>query len=611
MTKGPSLYSLLPEHYRARDKDTGSPLEALAGVLDDQRERIESGIDALYRDWFVETCADWALPYLAMLAGREELPLVAADRRVLAADSIAFARRKGTHTGLEHELAAITGWPVQVAYAAGTVTAHYWDEPAYALRESAPHPDGEGRYRFHPMGVDCPLFAAPRRYAGIEAPFVRALDAPAMLTLDTGPGMLARAVRIMIEDEKGDYQQIPAADMAVADLAQWRLGPAVKARVLVDPLLGRFLLNPPPARPGRVAAGFAYAAPGNVGGGPYERRMASPGEATWIAYVHGDAKAGSSAFRTLQEALEAFRKVQGDGLIRILDSGAYETGVDQIGAAPLVCPAEPNAPRRLTIEALSGESPVLRGALRAAGGGAGLRLVLSGLWIDGRIEIEGDVEAQLDHCSVHPVTDRRKAGGDAKAFPAIVLAAGGGPTPTLALHACLTGPIELPAGAALEASDSAIDGYEKGKAVLGRPAAKLFRCTLLGGADFASLEAIDTILGEPLTVGAADCRIWHCFVPQGAVPSGVSESISHPPPKFESKTFGMPGYARLDPGAAPALGMSASNGSEIGLFNAGHREQRLELMKARLIATVPIVMTSALERQRLVPDSGAKGPRSA
>lgn len=605
MDSSPPLYDLLPELYRNRDGDTGFTLKALTELLDAPRARIEANIGALYRDWFVETCEDWALPFIARLAGRDSLAGLAADRRALVADAIGFARRKGTCPALEHELKALTGWPVQIAVEVAGSTALYWDEPVHALLEAAPYQDGAGSYRFHPMGIDCPLFIAPRASSGIDAPFDRAQDAPVKLMMDADAALLERALSILIEDEKGEFQRIPADRITVADFLDWAAPADAPARVLLDPLRGRFLLTDPPVAPARVAVRFAYAAPGNVGGGPYEREMARPDQDVWVAYVHAhampDGDPAVPAFRTLAQALDAFRSVPDDGLIRILDSGAYDVAGRDLGAAPLVCPADPNSPRRLTIEALSGEAPALRGTLRCAGGGAGISLTLCGLWIDGWIEIEGAVEARIEHCSLHPVSARREARAGADPIAAILTKADSGAEsgarPKLMLKACLTGPLALAAGTTLTAGDSAIDGFG-GLAISGGAPTTLARCTLLGGAEFGNLEATDTIFGSPFTV-VGESLANYCAVLEGDLSS-----------IYESTVFGMPGYARLDPARNEELRTGASNGSEIGLFNSGHNAQRLELMETRLKETLPIAMTCRLKRQRLTvppgPDPGTQ-----
>ncbi|HEY0044663.1 MAG TPA: phage tail protein [Allosphingosinicella sp.] len=614
MAKGPPLYALLPEYYRTRDAETRFALRALTEVLDGPRRRVEADIEALYQDWFVETCADWVLPYLARLVGLDQLSELAADRRVLVADSIGFARRKGTHPALEHALAALTGWPVQVAFRAGSggtgaeagagAVARYWDEPVYRLREVTPHCAGFGRYRFHPMGIDCPLFAAPRPYAGMEAVFDRSADAPVPLAGGADAATIARALSIGVENEEGAFDHIAPERMALADLGDWRVPAHAQAHVFIDPLRGRFLLAQAPR--GRIAVGFAYAAPGNVGGGPYERLLSPPDEGCWVAYVHSDARPDIKAdtpvvaYRTLAGALEAFRAVPTDGVIRILDSGTYDLEGCQVGAAS-VCAHDPNAPRRLAIEALSGESPTLRGTLRLADAGTGLQVSLNGLWIDGRVEIEGEVEARIAHCTVHHASERHKERHPAEPAPspAIHTTAPQGAAPKLSLHACLTGPLSLAVETLLDASDCAIDGRGLGLAISGGAGARFARCTLLGGAALGSVSAFDTLFAEPLSATGSGGPARHCFLPESAASLAGAGCFEGPPPLYQSAVFGTPGYARLDPNANAAIRTGGSNGSEIGLFNGGHNAQRVALMQAHLERQLPIGMAFALERQAL------------
>ena len=60
----------------------------------------------------------------------------------------------------------------------------------------------------------------------------------------------------------------------------------------------------------------------------------------------------------------------------------------------------------------------------------------------------------------------------------------------------------------------------------------------------------------------------------------------------------MPGYARLDRVASEEIRTGASNGSEIGVFNAGHAAHRLALMEDCLATRLPIGMGLQTERQR-------------
>ena len=70
MTATPDrLYELLPAIYRLRDAEQNYPLRDMLRVVTEQVEAVEADIDQLYDNWFIETAADWAVPYIAELVG--------------------------------------------------------------------------------------------------------------------------------------------------------------------------------------------------------------------------------------------------------------------------------------------------------------------------------------------------------------------------------------------------------------------------------------------------------------------------------------------------------------------------------------------------------------
>ncbi|MFE5739561.1 hypothetical protein [Streptomyces celluloflavus] len=75
MTREPDgLAELLPQWHRLRDAAEGEPLRALLAVIAEQADRIHDGVEQQYDDWFVETAAEWVLPYLGDLVGYRPLP---------------------------------------------------------------------------------------------------------------------------------------------------------------------------------------------------------------------------------------------------------------------------------------------------------------------------------------------------------------------------------------------------------------------------------------------------------------------------------------------------------------------------------------------------------
>ena len=130
MTYDPDqVYDLLPRVYWRRDAEVGEPLRALLTLVAEQADIIEADIDALYDDWFIETCQPWVVPYIGDLVGAsplggfdEELQRDSAEaERLLArvsprrdiADTVANRRRKGTLAILERLTADVADWPAR------------------------------------------------------------------------------------------------------------------------------------------------------------------------------------------------------------------------------------------------------------------------------------------------------------------------------------------------------------------------------------------------------------------------------------------------------------------------------------------------------------------
>jgi hypothetical protein len=64
-----NLYELLPAIYRIRDANQGGALQNLFTILQDTHDTIDQDIANLYQNWFIETCAEWVVPYIGDLLG--------------------------------------------------------------------------------------------------------------------------------------------------------------------------------------------------------------------------------------------------------------------------------------------------------------------------------------------------------------------------------------------------------------------------------------------------------------------------------------------------------------------------------------------------------------
>lgn len=223
-----TLFELLPAIHRTRDAELArahglerGPLEELVGVLAEQINVAEESLDQLYDDLFIETCADWVVPYIGDLIGYESLHPVTskvASPRAEVAHTIALRRRKGTALVLEQLARDVTGWDARaVEYFQRILTTQYMNHPrlhnhqspdlrqseamewidtpfetanrtvdvrrvesargrhnipnvglhlwriqAYPRRASAAFHAGPRRYRFSPLNHDLPLYNRPR-----------------------------------------------------------------------------------------------------------------------------------------------------------------------------------------------------------------------------------------------------------------------------------------------------------------------------------------------------------------------------------------------------------------------------------------------------------------
>jgi phage tail-like protein len=109
------LYQRLPEIYRIRDVDQQPPgqLEAFVGVIDEVSRTLRDDIEALYHDFFIETCNPWAIPYIADLLGTSHLAGDPHDLRADVARTVRHRRRKGTLGAIESLVHALSGWAVR------------------------------------------------------------------------------------------------------------------------------------------------------------------------------------------------------------------------------------------------------------------------------------------------------------------------------------------------------------------------------------------------------------------------------------------------------------------------------------------------------------------
>ncbi len=123
------LYALLPAIHRLRDAAEGEPLKALLALIAEQLAVLEEDLAQRYDDQFIETCAEWVVPYIGDLVGARGVfgyPNATFSQRAQVANTIAYRRRKGTATVLEQLAHDVTGWNAcAVEYFARLATTQY------------------------------------------------------------------------------------------------------------------------------------------------------------------------------------------------------------------------------------------------------------------------------------------------------------------------------------------------------------------------------------------------------------------------------------------------------------------------------------------------------
>jgi hypothetical protein len=210
MSVMPPVANWLPRAVRDAPWDVdGVPrlLDLLLAGVDEQVELLEADIDSIWDDLFVESCADWAVPYIGALVG---LPPDAG--RLEVAYAVALRRRKGTPAALEDfaEIATgltarvVEGWqstlwaqrlghppPLRAASMsladgsrfrigtpfdrvrhsvtpsgpfnplAATAVVWPWRVGTFVATEAAPAPEPQ-RFSLHPLGAEAPPYVAPQ-----------------------------------------------------------------------------------------------------------------------------------------------------------------------------------------------------------------------------------------------------------------------------------------------------------------------------------------------------------------------------------------------------------------------------------------------------------------
>ena len=399
----------------------------------------------------------------------------------------------------------------------------------------------------------------------------------------------------------------------------------------LDPVRGLLRWAGPNPVP-ELRVGYAYGFPGDLGGGPYDRRDSveaflrlrdpAPRPVTFQVGVSREKK---------KESLETIRTTLADavadwhahaaatpgavGVIAIMDSHRYKASFTlriPAGTRLLIVGADwpvfkiEGVPTRTPGQLVpTGLRPCIRGDFIIAGQPPAAdelpgELGFDGLLLDGNISVSAAATAgnlgrlRLAHSTLVP-----SAGG--LAVP------GANARLEIELVRTIAGPVvitpdpALPATAALRLEDCIADA-PAAPAALDTPASPLDvqNSTILGATRARTLYAGNSIFNAPVTTERSqEGCVRFCHVPPGSVTGrryrcqpdlalAASETdnddavAARVRPAFVAETYGDPAYTQLAPGCPVEISAGAEDGSEMGAWRYLQQPQRAANLRASL-----------------------------
>jgi hypothetical protein len=497
-----TLFNLLPAIYRVRDTEQGGPLQALMAVLAEQVSALEENLAQLYDDQFIETAADWVVPYIGDLIGYRGLYGVTPELtspRAEVANTIAYRRRKGTAAMLEQLARDVTGWDARaVEFFQRLATTQYMNhvrpdnlyapdlrrwEPlarigtafdAVAHTADVRHVNRRrGKYNIPNIGIflwrlaACPLTRSPAfavdalRYTfsplGHSAPIFTDPSTEDAITHLAEPLNVPLPIsRRVLHEQLGSYYGAGRSffiELAARD-SSGKLDPAVKpVPVLPGEIIVCDLRDVTDA--GGNVVGWAHTPPpaGKVAVDPVLGRLAfatDPKKIVLASYHYGfSADLGGGEYEraaTFDAELKPIVPVQTPGQITAALGGEGVVEIRDSGRYAETPVINVAAGKRVELRAANGARPTLvLGGEFAISGGAEAEVTLNGLLITGgALRVTGPLRRlRLRHCTLVP--------GPAASL--IVEATG----VAVEIDHCILGGLRVADGATVTISDSIID----------------------------------------------------------------------------------------------------------------------------------------------------------
>src|SRR5829696_8149789 len=391
-----------------------------------------------------------------------------------------------------------------------------------------------------------------------------------------------------------------------------------RSRGGVDPVLGR-LAFPEGQDPDAVEVAFSYGFPGDLGGGPYDRRESlaaalpdpdAPSFQIGVGRERDDpAPVAGDVVETLTAAVDAWNgQPPGTvGAIAIIDSRSYEeqlTGTHALripaGSRLVIVAAdwpvdedEDGQPvRRRGRLVADGRRPHLRGTIEVVGtpgddpddpGGV---LAVDGLLVEGDVRVlAGDLGAlRLAHCTIAPpggslaVAAEESPGKDNRRLDA-------------ELERSVCGGVAVSKlGHGLRVAESIVDGAIGGEPDSAAPDAEIARSTVLGATTVRSIEASESIFfGTVIAERRQRGCVRYCYLPFDSlaprrfrcrpVDEAAADVVA---PAFASARHGDPDYCQLARQCPREIARGGENEGELGAWSFLEQPRRVDNLTTRL-----------------------------
>ncbi|MFS0736120.1 hypothetical protein ABC347_03635 [Sphingomonas sp. 1P06PA] len=639
------LYALLPAIHRLRDGEAGEPLRALLAAIGRELAIIEEDVEQLSDDLFIETAADWAIPYLGALVGYRPLRAPAGNEalaRAEVAHTIALRRRKGTLAAIEAAARDATGWAAHGVEFFRSLARTQWlnhverDRPATAsVRNVAACGAAGTPFDRLPRTIDVRRIASGRGRHNISNVAVFVWPVDGFARTDT-PAVALDDRRLLVNPLGCDTPlwHRGQSEASIATLA----GPLAAPGPIGLRELARDLSSGAPALYGRDADGQLLGVELSIDGAavPADRIRACRLE-DW-AHDPADGIALDPALGRIMLPIEDAGKSVTmrwhEGFTAAIGGGEYAR-IPAIEGMVVAVPGPQASTIDEALQLLGGNGTVLltdngRHTLPAeiaVADGGQLRIVAeegyrpllvspetmvvtggpdSGFGLDG-VLLAGDIVspdrtgnalARLWLRDATLVPGRTllpdSAPGDPGA-PSLTVSSGG---TAVTIERTILGPVLLDRHATLSATDTIIDATALDLVALEGGTIGLRRTTVIGRVAVAAIDTVEDCL--LIATGASPAvsverRQQGCvrfsWLPADArvprrfrcLPDGDDRAV----PATASLRYGHPLYARLDLPAGSPLATAASDEGEPGAFNHVGATRRLANLAIRLAEQVP------------------------